>query len=655
MNTRSRASKRPVEEEVLVGDPAEGSLSAGKPKASLQSELIGLKSGPKTKRVKRNHYNADLVLKDLVEMPMDILLEVHIRASEPCGPVGAISDDKAAAKDTYESLFQVRLDAHDLSEPQYAELITGNRCFDCDKRSATNVIWSARAKYCNDCFISAFPYKRDSYWIDSRSYPANLASLMPSIFVKEKYQRSFQMCDRYHRYTDLSWEKEYKALSTNEERKEWVQEKIATQRTINAHGEACDAWAARNRLHSKRVLTLQDRHALIVDRVKQLGWGDEYARIRYSFAKPQCKRDIFQICQKPNFTERTLLGLDGRLNDIMKGLKKRRLSEDVEEMYKDRLSLFVKVYATYIETLPLDSIYPNAVELLKIPVVERLIKKTPPTIELTENAICEALDFCEITSFWKNSLDAALIRLIRHGLPDAIFDESTVLNLATTYFHCKRCDPVPLRKEDIYMHRCRIDSRWLDPATPEPTDPEAKALKHVLKEEKPWNWNGMIYFDVHAFETLTSLVKMCRRDPTTTTAQDMDNADHVIECLACNDQRLGRRTMKWSCVANHSNYHRVYGKKEPIELLLLHGEDANRARLRINEDSERAKARYVGNNMLCYRCHEQGDIASLRKHAKKQHAKSIPIIGADFGYKLEASESHLGSHDLWPPRSEKLD
>ncbi|CAA7260695.1 unnamed protein product [Cyclocybe aegerita] len=661
MNTRSKGTKKPpVQVAPKSAAAAPKKVKGGKRKA----EETEVEVQSKKKKVKGNGGNA---LMDIMEMPLDILFEIFSRVN--LADLLTLSRTSKVLRKTLMNRSSVTVWARvratmpglpecpdDLSEPQYAELLTGNKCSGCDgDEHQLRVIWGARVKYCDSCLY------RISHQSLVGQYSQELKGLVPLVMLNPKknpsgYSRYARPKDAkefqiyWHSPTDRSWREEFAAFKTIEEREAWEKAKIVEQRAKNTHGDACAIWAARNKLRNKEPLNMGDRQGLVVEYVFNLGWADEYAMIPSIHSQPQYSEICLKACQKGTFgmrSERVYLllinrmvppdiplsealpKLEDHLEEVMEYRKSERITLEKATLYKQRLKVLRRAYASFVGLLPPEKTYPNTMEIYQFSSVEQLIKDIPPTVVFTEDTILCDLNFSGIVDAWRTKVKEELIDLIRHARGEKYeFDESTVLDLATTFFRCGNCiwggkvTQYGIQGTDALTHKCSKSSSSVGSVVGK-FDAEGQALKETLKEGV-WNSDQEISFDENSRGIMAEVVKACGLDPLTTTAKEMEELDPLIECLDCNDECEGRAVMKWSFVPIHHRSSTKHYKYKPLPegpiptFAVVKGEDAARARTRMKEQHDRAKATFKGDDVQCNYCiYKNGDVDIVKDHLRK--------------------------------------
>ena len=252
------------------------------------------------------------------------------------------------------------------------------------------------------------------------------------------------------------------------------------------------------------------------------------------------------------------------------------IDKQLEEEYKTklkkylphRLSVLRDVRTSYIrrKELSVNAATPTIGDLCRLPMVKSILLDTPAAVEVSKRHFKPLIkSFDSTISQWCQNVDNQLLEMMHQSYasyPDLV--PETALNLATTFFSCSNhkeydCCKKFLPYPQVLRHVC---------AFKEPGDkdevvegqargPEEHVLLHGLgRTEHHWNASQAISFQPKVFQLMTAVVELCGYDPRTTTGKDMDQANPIIECTACNDPGIGRAILTWSTVvrAQQSNY-----------------------------------------------------------------------------------------------------
>ncbi|CAA7265272.1 unnamed protein product [Cyclocybe aegerita] len=610
------------------------------------------------------------LLKDMVDMPMDILYEIfgqlnpidllHLaRTTKALRGILMSRSSMSVWKEARSNVTGLPDCPDDLSEPQYAELAMGKCCYDCQRNLSTHhIVWSGRVRYCTKCLEKRFVPKENSFPY-SRGYPEELARLLPSVVVSKRQGGYTRKKDMFSLPTDRRWREEYAALKSAEEKSKWLKERVNERRPMVKHAEECAVWYSRllqNR-EAEKASIIEERKALVVEHLKKMGWQEELDLRSSIHDPPQEDPVVVKACQK-EINERVLASLEDHLNEIMESLKEKRIAREKKVLYQDRLTLLKRVYEVYVETLPVNSVHPNTADLFSNPVVRDIVLSDPRSAEFTEdNLEVVQQSFEQLVAQWRKDVDTMLIDLIKKSCPEYEFDPATVLHLATSIFSCNGCShhgeytrhSSSMSPSVALAHRC---ARQMGYSYDDSVDPETRAAQAAISQVT-WNFTKRIFFDAKTLPVMTHLVELCGLDAARATAKELDELDPIFECLTCNNPRTGRATIRWSYAMVHINDdHGKYGSaqgKEP-EWVLLDGHEATLVRERMQENQERARAQPNADVMICRHCKRKSNSVDLPKHIKANHQRS-EVTDEDFV--VDMLEKPISLYRLWPPRPEK--
>ncbi|KDR81923.1 hypothetical protein GALMADRAFT_276573 [Galerina marginata CBS 339.88] len=603
------------------------------------------------------------ILQKLVEMPLDVLFEIFGRL-EPIDLLhlarttkdirtllmsrSSVSIWKQARSNIPESLPEC---PDDLSEPQYADLAFGKCCHFCRRNlGGLHTVWSARIKACTKCLDEQFSDKCTPRWPTYRGYPSELPLFLPSIEVSKKSGRYSRVKDLYYVELDKVWKADY-AVATDKEK--WLKDKLAERKIITSHANACIAWSAKMQIlrEQQKSSAVNDRKAIVVQRLISLGWEEELSKMSVLDREPQDDPIVLKACQR-ELTERVLSNLEDFLNSFMQSVKSKRLTKERHALLNPRLVVLDKVLRTHISTLPANALHPSTSELFLHPTVQDTINNTPSTVDFTEDSFATILPmFPAITVCWQQKIEAQLLDLIRNAAPEYSFDPETVLQLATTSFTCSRPSCYPrhesqaLRHPRVLMHSCATSAIGYQ----HEEDVDLLSVRSILRQVY-WNDRQSISFNPSNLKLMAEVLEICGFDSKTTTAAEMDAANPILECVTCNNVYEGRATLTWSGVCAHNYQEHLSSLSKKMKLDVLNERDAETVRSRMSESQERLRASRLYIQLICVHCKRTGNTTELVKHFKKDHENRNPTDD-DIKPLLDSYQIPCAYY-LWPPREE---
>ncbi|KAF8965436.1 hypothetical protein BDZ97DRAFT_2074722 [Flammula alnicola] len=603
------------------------------------------------------------MLKQLVEMPLDLLFEIFGRV-DPVDLLHMARTTKALRailmsrssisvwKQSRSNIERMPNCPDDLTEPQYANLAFGRSCSFCQRNlSVIHIAWSARVRCCKKCLdVHFMQVKNHTTWLTAadRGYPSLLAHWAPCLIIT-RTTVSRKSGPRTHdtvyvlQSTDQLWKDEYASIQDPNAKHEWINRKLEERYAIEKHARECESWCRKvqGENGTRTELLIAERKAILMENVKELGWEEELYKLSPVDYYPQYEPRVERFCET-DITESVLSDFRNFLNLFMKRTKSQRLFQEHSQYLESRRNILHEICKNGSAHLPLNSLYPTVGELY------RITEDNPSLVDYSKSYPDALLvPFPDIALLWRKDIERKLLDLITNACgADHVFDPSTVFDLATTFFKCTSCYPVMLMRDERAMkHRCAtVDGRYRPDE-----DPYKRAFRVVLGVS--WNACGCIKFDPEDLKTLTEVVEMCGFDPKVTTAHEMDEADPIIECLSCNHIDEGRATMTWAAVRGHQRASHDQNGKAMV-LKLLDEEEAIKVRERMKEEQARQLHKDYSYKFMCPHCKSAvGALSTLRKHLKQNHGMT-KVKDDELVYALD--QNRIPSlYRLWPPRDEE--
>ncbi|KAF7970226.1 hypothetical protein HWV62_24762 [Athelia sp. TMB] len=324
------------------------------------------------------------------------------------------------------------------------------------------------------------------------------------------------------------------------------------------HGTRCENW----QLHGlvNRAEELQDlrkaRREAIAGNLRDLGYGaelDSNTFINHPLVnKPQELTDRVWSNIKPNMIE------------IMHTIRHNRSRTIRVNAINHRLGIMQRLLEDYKKAQPRDAILPEVADIFNLPVCRALI------LNSADDQNRSAKDFEHIKTQlpqlcqqWRANADAELLRLLTHSkgtkldeLKQLCYD-SKQLELATTQFHCQDCGIVSkaIGYPRILAHRCLTYARALQP---DPDDDDGIMWKWNFPDNrKPWSMGlgEKVFYAEKVAAVVRCLLVICKLDPDSTTAQEMDRRDLRFECEICRSNYDGALMMTWRRAVLHCAEH----------------------------------------------------------------------------------------------------
>ncbi|TFY56249.1 hypothetical protein EVJ58_g7754 [Rhodofomes roseus] len=248
-------------------------------------------AAPRRKRSKNG------VLKSMAEMPLDVVEEVCINhlttilttdtARQILGHLdpGALLNLARAIKVFHEIIMDkgnARLWVRSrqnvqglpdcpphLSEQSYANLCFSKGCYGCNKSKTSKIIWTASARYCDDCTNGHMPGVSLFFSNEDNQMYARYEKLLPTFRIHCRL--SFHLPDLWAMHS--AWER----LSDDDgSRSKFLAEQKDNMDARHQHAKACEKW--RKTIDATRAeelrITRDQRFSFIKARLCELGWSE---------------------------------------------------------------------------------------------------------------------------------------------------------------------------------------------------------------------------------------------------------------------------------------------------------------------------------------------------------------------------------------------
>ncbi|KAF9559588.1 hypothetical protein CPC08DRAFT_763226 [Agrocybe pediades] len=605
------------------------------------------------------------LLKGLLDMPMDILVEIfghlnpldilHLtRTTKAFRELLLVknADSHAIWKESIANVPGLPPRPEDMSEPRYTHLEFVNIYHKCDKKATSvQVFWYLRLRLCKQCAEKDFEYR---YWdlelIEQLPFQP-LLDLLP-------YDSDFGT----HYGTGGQWYHEYHKA---EDKKAWLDNKVATQKRLRAHAEKCKIWLTQREdaIRASKLSVIAARKARSKEQMKTYATLEHPAVVKAS---------------RKAATDRVVSELEPLLVEHMQGIKKGRLRNERANLVRKSFPILQDVHQAYVNSLLANSIYPSVADVFFHPDIQEVLNSHSGTGVKSKDFDIIRPHYREIASQVMAELENQVISLIPSScIPDGR-NGSEVLQLATITFTCE-CKELPrsrsrypegvagLRYPEMLAHRCATTTRIRGYSPPLETssffgieDDICQDLLTIASQFGITRWNVMreIQFHEEGFKILGDALKMCGRDPATTTLADMGSGSgaRMFECLTCDHKYEGRLVMPWDALVNHKWDTHSQRKSmiitKDMPFCLVNGTDAALARARLLEDQQRHEAARGFAGMICMHCKVTGNTTDLAEHALEKHDLSRITetdIARNVGYNTSKEDKRPFTYYLWIP------
>ncbi|KAF9040054.1 hypothetical protein BJ165DRAFT_1531035 [Panaeolus papilionaceus] len=638
---------------------------AAQPKQSAKKRASSQPPPPKKARTR----GTKGVLKQIMEMPFDILYEIFTRL--PPADLLSIGRTSRDLKDLvlgqdFKAIWSKSFSAtgippcpEDMSQPAYAELAFGDTCWTCGSKKHVEQFWLLRLKLCSACknspeFLLGFSSHKEQL-LPAGQLPKDLLTdyLLPGIYWTIGGTRWSK------KYT-LALYEEYSALSTDEGKAEWVKATVERISAARTHADKCQIW---RRVYLRDIQKEEERDfvqrkARVVEMAKEMGWEEEMSKMSWKLVN---RDEILRVCGKP-FNDREFSHRKCQSNNVR--------ADRVNHENKQKLLYRMKTLSqAYDEALalhyPLTERRPLASDIFLVPRIEKLVSDIDSKPDLT------VADFMftkkNLKSVIKDAYDiinAKILKVISNGLGKRGYDPTTILNLATTLFTNNDLTFKKMSAEDKKLARERsfltvpevlVCSSTRDTSRRRTSNLELYACE-AFGYQGAWQAPSGLKFHKTAHDVAGQLLKICKLDPTTTTLDEIEELQPILECYGCNSTNVGRQVLTWDSAISHiidSPWHA--GQVDPQKITLLDGPDAERARAAIKEKKRRVSYSSKGAETVCLHCDRIEGLENMLDHVHKKHG--VMFAGEEdfaFTYVTKRQFPDIGrpngEYRLWPPR-----
>ncbi|KIM49546.1 hypothetical protein M413DRAFT_21747 [Hebeloma cylindrosporum] len=660
--------RRPVLAHAPINFSTPGDAGGAKPgnKRKKEDEVIGEEGSPsKSKRARRY-----VSLREaLFELPIELLQEVFghlepldlLHLSRTSKQLREFILNRSSRVPIWQRSFANFVPAipqcpHDLTEPAYAELAFGVSCHICSansKEAEIEIVWGARIRACRAC-----RNKTDGYFhkVSSKDRPYGrklLDILRRATFPWRRHNPVV------YKPLDLALFAEFRKLESRTAKKEWVAIKIKEWELNYEHARLCMNWLSllEMRYSGERRKAIKERKAIVVERVKALGWEEELSLLSTKLQYLENLPVVAEACSK-DLTEQVLSRLEGHAVKHLAQLRASRLKAERQLVLRPRLAALKAFHKICVKSLPVDAIHPTASELFRVKSVWNIINDVPATVPFTQHHLAPVRDdFDNIIREWREDIEDQLLELLSPGLSDIkdpAFRRKT-FKLATSTFSCSYpgCSRF-LRYPEVMMHACATKPHHGDDF-----DIDIQIMNGCLNQSF-WNFNRCITVNPEHIALVHDLLIKVDIDPLTATGRHWDLA--IYECTSCYRDATGRAFMTFGHALVHcfdpegvhsdgQDYNIVpiqSSKTDPF----LRPEMQHAARL-----DQRNDRSY---NFVCEYCKEEGNFTVLREHMYQAHDSgdlrfkdSPPWYGPQgpgIAYRIDADQT-VPLYRLLPPKA----
>ncbi|KAJ3541351.1 hypothetical protein NMY22_g3923 [Coprinellus aureogranulatus] len=576
------SSAQPATKRLKVASETVSVRGKGEDGHNTTSAANAPKNGGKSKTKRGRSKNM------LVEMPVDILIEIfQVMDAHPVDLLNLARTDRAlrafilrrsVALRWWEAAF-ARVEPKppvcpdDLSLPQYANLLYGRTCFYCNTTSALTRSWLAYVRICRDCL------KDSRHVFQCMVNGSVILTCIHSLFVMvdSKTKRDFQLgritspiASASYRYAPLTYvrdqyEKNQEALEqldlkgNKEALDAFIEDKaseVKQREQLAQPGGPFYSWDVSQQNAKKRVVERQreERKQAVLDKVKELGYAEELRKYPWKFADLPGIKGVRPLTEKEwERMKPGILAVFDKWQHNAEHVKMRNMISD----RTDLLSGILRHFTTHNPQWDLPTYR----------CIREYLDEIPKALKgWREEAEEVLLGMIPSTSTWKSggTLNEAALKL----KGKATIPATSVLNLATTIFCCKWCGPTnPLIYPFVLQHECLFKRHapgnaydYIASNNAKQRDRDRREVVYLNEEDRAdpnpsWNEGGnQLSFFGDASEFATAIVTALGEDPNVVTWQELDRANHRLECLRCRRPKASahkRHVMDWRQAVLH--------------------------------------------------------------------------------------------------------
>ncbi|TFK25813.1 hypothetical protein FA15DRAFT_668141 [Coprinopsis marcescibilis] len=515
----------------------------------------------------------------------------------------------------------------DLSEPQYASLMFEHVCQYCAACNVQTVVWEARVRCCKRCGPLQF-----NYWVNIENAPDILQSIVPSTHEFSTGTIHPHTEKKYCIAMATSLADDMNALP-EEERPLWFWNKKKQHDQRVEHAELCREWLRGQ--HDLRGLELNEirlrRSFQIIEKLAELGWVDEMTKM-----SSHLLADHKHVKVPKELTDRSWRKIKDEMVIFMEDVRATRLEKERCQALNLRIRLLREMYDKFVTSRPLHSILPGVADYANIPEIKAILEnpnsEQPVTLADFEIGEERMVTFAQE---WREARDKQLIDIVRQSSIGGKASKE-ILSRATTLFHCKSCSAA-VSYPRVLVHSCN--------ASRTSNVPDPAGVFERLRAE-PWNLGSdRISFHEAAHKRAKYILRILKRDPYTTTFEEMMAANPFVECQ-CNTcfqpSATGavRSFARWIRMVEHTPR---FNDTSPTTRIFRPVDDRRKAQVEKVETIERNKLRrdhdwgdYSYRSYCCIACKMRETRNNVEHHLRTKHSIVLPLFGIDYTFHLDA-------------------
>ncbi|KAL4243333.1 hypothetical protein ABKN59_011367 [Abortiporus biennis] len=385
-----------------------------------------------TKHKKRTRCKG--ALKDMLEMPLDILYEIFVELSPQ--DLLSLSRTTKAFRNLLISKSVIRFwktafqNSPDLpprfpgmNELQFANLLFSSHCHNCFKTKIHTIFWMFQSRYCNNCQGDMLLKCDERETLDTLGigefaikFNDHADKYLPITLQTKKwsqYDHTYYTYPDYY-FVDRKWidalKEEWKELkSADRDTIVRVAKERAQFITINNQcARSCEYWYNKKKLDRaselQRIRT--DRFSVILDKLRDLGYGVEIDKCHDQTEKFLMREKLIQE-PKP-LTDHVLWRgiLEVHAVGIMDEVRAFCLDNEHEAAIKTRMDLLTQYLLRLRGKEYEDTNFPSPFDFMQIPRI-RSIVDAPTEVTFTHQKLVAAVKLIlpEVLEEWKSTVD----------------------------------------------------------------------------------------------------------------------------------------------------------------------------------------------------------------------------------------------------------
>ncbi|KAJ3558977.1 hypothetical protein NM688_g614 [Phlebia brevispora] len=470
------------------------------------------------------------ILKDLPSVPWDVLCEIFslldpldlLKLSRVCKDFRSFLMNKTSAviwKAARKNIEGLPDCPEDLSEPQYANLMFSNHCHVCLRPCYNEVDWELRERACKKCTFKKANLRANKRVIELMGFPDSVSlvdilslplpefedSVTPQGLLIFDRMQIRSMEDEYLRDFQERWEK-----VPQEKREEFIALHTARSVKLKSHGALCKNWyqdrrdAQATRRNDLRV----SRQNSIEQKLKEIGWHDEYSQLSYRLQKRF--RSLPEVKQPTALTERIWNRISPAIVHFLQTCKDERLSKVKEDVLRTR---FGRLREMILKEEPPNRISAPLTYITSLPEVRSNLDQPYNVRVYVEDWRPYLAGW---TDNWRHEVSEHLRSLVRQHVDFPAGCNVDPLTLAVgTYWLCPHCK-LHIEYPQILAHRC---TKYIPGYAPHDDESQYdQVLREVLRYQTIQRLDGL--------ETTAHIVKKIVQlyglDPAQSTPELMD-------------------------------------------------------------------------------------------------------------------------------------